>query len=72
MKDLPNLVEMCFGGEDGGFDQECKYGNRVEQHAVYCHNDKSPYRKCHFGWYTGGEEPDNTCPCFKKNKNFKK
>lgn len=32
-----NLVEMI--AEDSAFDQPCAHGNRVDGHAVYCHND---------------------------------
>ena len=31
-----NIVEAL--SDDSIFDQPCKYGNRVEGHAVYCHN----------------------------------
>ena len=63
-----NLVEMVADPEDCAFDQDCKYGYRVDQHSVYCHNDDSPYRKCHFGWRSGGETPDSECPFYKQNK----
>lgn len=65
-KDIAYLVM----GSDGVFDQECKFGQRTigefEGHAVYCTNPKCPARKCHYGWYTGGEHPDNECPFFEK------
>ena len=68
----PNLVEMMtMGDDDCAFDQECVYGNRVGGHAVYCHNEDSPYRKCRFGWYSGGDTPDRDCQCFKENPNYK-
>ena len=35
-----NIVEMVADHEDCAFDQPCKYGHRVEGHAVYCHNDE--------------------------------
>ena len=42
-----NIVE-AFAGDDCAFDQPCVYGHRVEQHAVYCHNQTWLYapRKC--------------------------
>lgn len=60
-----NVVEM-LSDEDGGFDQPCRFGNRVGEHAVYCHNDAwvdSP-RKCRRTWYTGGKVRDEDCPGF--------
>ena len=68
-----NLVEMVADGDDCAFDQPCKFGHRVEGHAVYCHNDEwydSP-RKCRRTWYTGGEVKDETCPGFQPNPAFK-
>lgn len=46
-----NVVELATEDDDsidGGFDQPCCFGNRVESHAVYCHNDEWPNhpRKC--------------------------
>ena len=48
-----NLVEMVT--DESAFDQPCYYGNRVENHAVYCHNTEwsDGPRKCHRTWYTG-------------------
>ena len=68
-----NLVEL-FACEDGGFDQPCIYGNRVESHAVYCHNQDWLYapRKCHRTWYTGGKERDEDCEGYKPNPAFKR
>ena len=68
-----NLVEMC--SDDMAFDQPCKYGNRVEGHAVYCHNDKwenSP-RKCRRTWYYGRDEKgmqDEDCKGFEPNPDY--
>lgn len=64
-----NLVEMLADDEDSAFDQPCKYGHRVEDHAVYCHNDawKESPRKCRRTWYTGGEVRDEDCPGFEPN-----
>jgi hypothetical protein len=45
-----NLVELIAGGgeEDCAWDQPCRFGHRVEEHAVYCHNTAWPMapRKC--------------------------
>lgn len=67
------LMELCAEEEDCCFDQPCAYGHRVERHAVYCHNDQWKDRpmKCRNTWYTGGEDRDEDCPGFKKNKNYK-
>lgn len=67
--DFVNLVELMCADDDGGFDQPCHYGNRVEGHAVYCHNDWWLYspRKCHRTWYTGGERRDEDCPGYRPN-----
>lgn len=66
--DVINLVEM-IADEDGGFDQPCAYGNRVESHAVYCHNTRWLYapRKCRRTWYTHGERRDEDCEGYKPN-----
>jgi len=63
---IRNLVELIANEEDCAYDQECKYGYRVENHAVYCHNEKSKVRKCRFGCFTGGEIPDNKCEFFEQ------
>lgn len=44
-----NAVEMITDGdEDNAFDQPCRFGHRVDGHAVYCHNTAWLYapRKC--------------------------
>ena len=66
-----NLVEMFAEPEDCAFDQPCKYGHRVESHAVYCHNDEwvDGPRKCRRTWYTGGEVRDEDCDGFAPNPN---
>ena len=66
-----NLVEMI--ADESAFDQPCKFGNRVESHAVYCHSDnpEAP-RKCRRTWYTGGEIKDENCPFYYPNTNYKK
>lgn len=63
-----NIVEM-IADEDGGFDQPCRFGNRVDGHAVYCHNSKWLYalRKCRRTWYTGGETRDEDCEGYAPN-----
>lgn len=68
-----NLVELFCDDEDSVFDQPCVYGNRVDGHAVYCHNEKWLYapRKCRRTWYTGGETRDEDCEGYKPNPNFK-
>ena len=66
-----NLVELCAGEENCAYDQPCKYGHRVEDHAVYCHNETwaGAPRKCRRSWYTGGEDKDEDCPGYEKNEN---
>lgn len=62
-----NIVEMV--ADESSFNQPCRFGNLVEGHAVYCHNDAwvdSP-RKCRRTWYTGGEVRDEDCPGFETN-----
>lgn len=43
-----NIVEMIADEDDCAWDQPCVFGYRVDNHAVYCHNDKWLYspRKC--------------------------
>lgn len=69
-----NIVEAIQGPDsDCAFDQPCRYGHRVEGHAVYCHNsswDDSP-RKCRNTWHTGGKRKDEDCPGFSPNPEFK-
>ena len=61
-----NLVELI--AEEGGVDQSCVYGNRVENHAVYCHsNYKGAPRKCRRTWYTGSKVRDGDCPFYRLN-----
>ena len=65
-----NLVEMVADPEDVHWDQPCKYGCRIDVHAVYCHNltwMDAP-RKCRRSWYTGDEVKDEDCPGFKRNE----
>ncbi len=58
-----NIVEIAADGPCA-FDQPCRFGYRVETHAVYCHNERWLYspRKCRRSWYTGGEVSDENCP----------
>lgn len=66
-----NIVEL-INADESAFDQPCKFGNRVEDHAVYCHNEEwedSP-RKCRRSWYTGGEIKDEDCPGFERNESY--
>ena len=68
-----NIVEMIADEDDCAFDQPCKYGHRVEQHAVYCHNEewKKAPRKCRRSWYTGGKVRDENCEGFCVNERIK-
>ncbi len=62
------LVEIL--ADESSFDQSCAYGNRVESHSVYCHNDNIPCRKCRRTWYTGGKVKDEDCSGYKNNDNM--
>ena len=69
-----NIVEAIQESDsDCAFDQPCKFGHRVEGHAVYCHNDAwvDGPRKCHRSWSTGGEVKDEDCPGFQPNEAFR-
>jgi hypothetical protein len=65
-----NLVEMI--DDHQAFDQPCAFGNRCDDHAVYCHNDawRDGPRKCRRTWYSGGEVRDEDCPGFAPNPDF--
>lgn len=71
-----NYVELVADQDDCAFDQACKYGHRVEGHAVYCHNDAwtDGPRKCRRTWYWGEETAkaeglrDEDCPGFAPNE----
>lgn len=69
-----NIVELAADeNDDCGFDQPCKFGHHIKDHAIYCHNDDwtdSP-RKCRRTWYTGGKTKDEDCPGFEANPEFK-
>ena len=60
----PNVVELIADG-DCAWDQPCIYGYRVEEHAVYCHNEGWLYapRKCH----RCKDWPHEKCRGFKPN-----
>ena len=66
-----NLVEWM--DDDQAFDQPCAHGNRVNGHAVYCHNTGWPAapRKCRRTWYTGGKTRDEDCPGYEANPDYK-
>lgn len=63
-----NSVEL-MAADDCAFDQRCRFGHRVEGHAVYCHNDlwDDGPRKCRRSWYTDGRVRDEDCPGFEPN-----
>lgn len=69
-----NIVELVASveGDECAFDQRCRFGHRVEGHAVYCHNsewDDAP-RKCRRSWYTNGRIKDEECAGFEVNPAF--
>lgn len=66
---LPNIVELVGDPDDSGFDQPCAHGNRVERHAIYCHNTEWLYapRKCHRD-KTDPNFRHEDCPGFRKNE----
>jgi len=66
---MPNVVEILAEPRACGFDQPCAFGHRVEEHAVYCHNEQwvDAPRKCRRTWYTGGKRRDEDCPGFEPN-----
>lgn len=68
-----NIVEMMQDDDaDCAFDQPCKWGHRVEGHAVYCHNPTWLYApsKCRRGKsWSDDEWPHEGCAGFSPNKN---
>lgn len=73
-----NIVELVAGEDEQGYDQPCRHGNRVDGHAVYCHNNtwaEAP-RKCRRTWYygrdAGAEKQDEACPGFSPNPGYNK
>lgn len=71
---MDNWCEIL--ADDSAFDQPCRFGNRVDGHAVYCHNKdwSDAPRKCRRSWYHGPKtaaaigERDEDCPGFKPNE----
>lgn len=58
--------------EDVVFDQPCKFGCRVNGHAVYCHNEEwnDKPRKCRHTWYYGKDKKgiqDKDCEGYEPN-----
>lgn len=72
-----NLVEIVADDDECAFDQPCKYGHRVEHHAVYCHNDRwaDAPTKCRHSWYYGRDAvanlQDEACPGYAPNPSYK-
>ena len=58
---MANLVEF-IADDDEQEQSPCLYGNIVKGHACYCHNGKSPYRKCP-QWRN--DEPYEECEFYK-------
>ncbi len=67
-----NIVEAIAGSDECAFNQRCKFGHLVTDHAVYCHNDAwvDGPRKCRRSWYTNGKVRDEDCPGFQPNEAF--
>lgn len=72
------MAELFLMGEDCAFDQKCRFGHRVDGHAVYCHNqdwDDAP-RKCRRSWYWGEDHAareglrDEDCPGYEPNPQY--
>jgi hypothetical protein len=70
-----NVVELAASieGDEEAFDQRCRFGHRVDGHAVYCHHDQwdDAPRKCRRTWYTNGRIKDEECAGFEANLEFK-
>lgn len=54
-------------GEVYGMVNECKFGDQCWYHACYCNHPKATWRKCGWGWRSGGIDPDRDCPLFEPN-----
>ena len=70
-----NLVEMISDNSECAWDQPCKFGYRVEDHAVYCHNAGWLYAptKCHrrqSDSIHGSAHPHEKCPGYFPNTRF--
>lgn len=65
-----NIIESL--SDDCAYDQPCIYGLRVEQHAVYCHNEAWLYapKKCHRSIEKTDKRYYTNCPGFKSNPKF--
>ena len=66
---MTNLVKLCADDDEIFYDQPCKWGCRINSHAVYCENPnwKDAPRKCRRTWYYGGNTKDEDCPGFAQN-----
>jgi len=70
-KEEPDAGEDFAMGMEGeaAYDQSCRFGHRVGNHSVYCHNrtwQEAP-RKCPRTWWSGGEDRDEDCPGYARN-----
>ncbi len=67
-----NLVPVLADDNEVVYDCPCAWGQRVKGHAVYCQNEGWLYspRKCQRGSWDESP-PQETCPGFLKNENFK-
>ena len=64
-----NVVEVIADG-DCAFDQPCCFGHRVEQHAVYCHNEAWPDSPCKCHCNRDGFRHED-CPGFVANPDYR-
>lgn len=80
MPEMPNLVELVADEDECAWDQKCSHGYRVENHAVYCHNERWLYAptKCRRGEWLArifGGDPSGyaheKCPGFMPNPLYK-
>jgi hypothetical protein len=63
----PNEKPVRIEGDDiYGMVNPCRFGFQCEKHSCYCDHEDGP-RKCHYSWFTGGEEPDSQCELFEPN-----
>lgn len=65
-----NIVEMVADPDECAFDQPCRFGHRVECHAIYCHNDGWLYapRKCRRSKDPNDDFAQQKCPGFQPNE----
>ena len=73
-EDCPATIEGWCTGGDGkrypdvhGMINECKFGDQCGAHACYCNHPDATWRKCGFGFRTGGEPRDRECKLFEPN-----